>query len=380
MTGSGEGTWQTEAPEAASVLPPPPPLPDVSRDPLVSVLIPNRNYERFLGEALEGLLRQTYARWEAIVCDDASEDGSVPLVERFAAIDHRIRLVRNDRAGGQARAFNEAYARSAGEIVCFLDADDTVAPERLERVVKGFAGSDAGMLVHPLMMFGPDGPIQRIPALTSLEEGWLGPAVARRGGRWRWVPTSGVSMRREIADLVFPMPADDLRISADTYFLVLAALLTPIKADEGVLGGYRLHGANGFARGRVEPDRARRAAENLRSVVDKVNGRLGELGRPAVLHVDDNLKYRDLLFQADLLDGATSRKALWPDCRRLVRSIRRDDMYGGVQKAWAGILYGVAVVLPTSARAGWLSWSLSGSKTKERLRRIVGGRRVRRRS
>ncbi len=377
MTDGGEGASKTEAPSGASVLLAPLPLQPMAAEPLVSVLIPNRNYERFLGEALEGLQRQTYPHWEAVVCDDASEDGSVELVTRFAAADPRIRLVRHDAARGQAAAFNSAYEGAAGAIVCFLDADDTFAAEKLERVMIGLGGSGAGMLVHPLMMFGPDGPIQRIPALTSLEEGWLGPAVERRGGRWRWVPTSGVAMRREIADLVFPMPVGGLQVSADTYFLVLAALLTRVRADERVLGGYRLHGANGFARGRIEPERARRAAENLRSVAEKVNARLAELGAPAVLQIEDNLKYRDLLFQAALLEGAASRRDLWSERGDLLAAIRRDEMYGRVQKAWAVVLYGVAVMLPVSARSRWLSWSLSGSRMKERLRRVFGARRVR---
>ncbi len=345
--------------------------------PLVSILIPNRNYARFLPDAIDGLLAQSYRWWEAIVCDDGSDDGSDEVVTGYAARDDRIRLLRHDGSRGQAAAFNTAFAACSGDIVCFLDADDTAAPQKLERIVNAFGRASAGMLVHPLTMFDEQREIQRIPALTAFEQGWIAPRVLRRGGRWRWVPTSGVALRREVAALVLPMPVSGLRTSADTYLLVLAALLTPVTVVDEALGGYRRHGANVFARATIDAERARRAAENLRLVADEVNARLPKMGRDVTLRIENNLKYRELRFQVDLLEGDERRLALVRSYGSLMRAFVHDDLYGPVQKAWASVLYGVAVILPVARRGRWLSTSLSGSRAKELVRRGLGARRVR---
>jgi hypothetical protein len=94
------------------------------------------------------------------------------------------------------------------------------------------------------------------------------------------------------------------------------------------------------------------------------------------LEVRDNLRYRELEFQLALFSGAR-RLELSRQYRSLVKAILADDLYGGVQKVWAPVLFGVAVALPRSARGSWLSMSLSASKTKEVLRRALrprGGR------
>ena len=351
-------------------------LAELPAEPLVSVLVPNKDYGRFLGEALESVRSQTYDRLEVIVCDDGSSDDSVEVATTFVDRDPRFSLERHDVNRGQGAGFNTAFARARGEVVAFLDADDTFEPTKLASMVEALRDARVGAVVHPLMVTDAEGaPIQRIPALTRFENGWLAPRVLRRGGRWRWVPTSGIAMRREIADLVFPMPEEGFSSSADTFFLMLVPLLTPVTSVDSVLGTYRRHGANVYARAQLDPARTARLVGNMQLSVDEVNARLRQLGHDGVaLRLEDNLKYRELMFQAALFDGRTRRRELVTRYRELAATFAADDLYGSLQRRWARVMYAAAVALPRSLRVRWLSASLSASAAKDVVRRVAGRR------
>lgn len=95
--------------------------------PLVSCIVPVYNGERFLGEALESILRQAHSPLEIIVVDDGSTDGTAAVASRFAP---RVTYIHQANAG-PAAARNLGLARSTGEFVAFLDADDVWADEKL---------------------------------------------------------------------------------------------------------------------------------------------------------------------------------------------------------------------------------------------------------
>lgn len=97
----------------------------VSR-PLVSVVIPAFNAERFLGEAIESVLAQDYSPLETIVVDDGSSDGTAATVRSYP----EVKLIVQENAG-PAAARNRGFTASRGEFVAFHDADDTLPPEKL---------------------------------------------------------------------------------------------------------------------------------------------------------------------------------------------------------------------------------------------------------
>ncbi len=100
--------------------------------PVVSALVPVYNGERWLSEAIESALAQTFTDFEVVVVDDGSTDGSASIVESFAERDPRVRLVRTAHAGVRAaRGISLEEARAP--FVAFLDADDTWVAHRLER-------------------------------------------------------------------------------------------------------------------------------------------------------------------------------------------------------------------------------------------------------
>lgn len=110
---------------------------EVSGNPLVSVLIPCHNAERWIGATLESVYRQTWTNLEVVVVDDGSDDASGSVAKRFES--KGLIFIQQPNAGA-ASARNRAFERSRGEYVQFLDADDLLEPEKIEIQLKRLVG------------------------------------------------------------------------------------------------------------------------------------------------------------------------------------------------------------------------------------------------
>ncbi|MEO0557087.1 MAG: glycosyltransferase family A protein [Bacteroidota bacterium] len=121
--------------------------------PLVSVIIPVYNGERFIAEAVESVLAQTYPHVELVVVDDGSTDASASIVERYEG----VRLIRQENQGdGVAR--NRGVEESTGELLAFLDADDRWRPEKLTLQVAYMADNpEAGHVLGQMWSFLHEG-------------------------------------------------------------------------------------------------------------------------------------------------------------------------------------------------------------------------------
>lgn len=104
----------------------------------VTVLMAVYNAHTFLREALDSLLGQTMADWEAICVDDASTDDSMRILDEYAARDTRFQVVHLDHNQGQAHARNVGLRHAQGDCVAFLDSDDVLSPDALECLVGAF--------------------------------------------------------------------------------------------------------------------------------------------------------------------------------------------------------------------------------------------------
>ena len=115
----------------------------------VSIIMPVRNGEAFLAQAIESVRRQTLADWELLIVDDGSTDASAVIAERAAADDPRIRVLHSEHRGAGA-ARNQGLQAAAGEFVAFLDADDLYEEDKLAFEVAVLAD-------HPTaaMTYGP---------------------------------------------------------------------------------------------------------------------------------------------------------------------------------------------------------------------------------
>jgi len=112
-------------------------------NPLVSIIIPCHNAAPWLAETLESALAQTWPEKEIILVDDGSTDESPSIARQFAACGIRC-LVQPNRGASTAR--NRGIRESRGEFLQFLDADDLLSPEKIERQVRLLGAAGAGYL------------------------------------------------------------------------------------------------------------------------------------------------------------------------------------------------------------------------------------------
>lgn len=100
--------------------------------PLVSIVTPVFNAERFIQDTIASVQAQTYENWELLLVDDQSSDKSVELIKQAQKNDARIKLIAMPQNGGAAKARNKGTETATGRYVAFLDADDLWEPKKLE--------------------------------------------------------------------------------------------------------------------------------------------------------------------------------------------------------------------------------------------------------
>ncbi len=209
--------------------------------PLVSIIINNYNYDRYLRAAIDSALTQTYSPVEVIVVDDGSTDGSRKTIESYG---ERIAPIFKTN-GGQGSAFNAGFAASRGEIVIFLDADDELLPEAIDQVVKAWRpgvtkvqfqleliderGTPLGMRVPPIDGFMPNGDIRdRIV----------------RFGEYPCPPSSGNAYARSALTRLMPLDETIWLVNADKPLFFLTPFFGDVVSLRAALGHYRIHAAN----------------------------------------------------------------------------------------------------------------------------------------
>jgi glycosyltransferase involved in cell wall biosynthesis len=116
--------------------------------PLVTIVALCYNHARFLPQALDSILGQSYPRLEVLLVDDASTDNSISILQHYAAAHPNWRLLLLPENVGNCRAFNHAFRQSAGEFVIDFATDDVLLPHRVAHHVAAFqaAGSVCGMV------------------------------------------------------------------------------------------------------------------------------------------------------------------------------------------------------------------------------------------
>ncbi|MGH9844744.1 MAG: glycosyltransferase [Blastocatellia bacterium] len=128
-------------------------------DPLVSIIIPTYNRQRWIGECLEAIQRQTYRNFEAIVVDDGSTDGTVEWLRSQPQYSF-VRIHVQERNGGASTARNTGVQMAAGDLITFIDSDDMLEADHLETAVKAFAQyPNLGLFCCDAVMIGPEGEV-----------------------------------------------------------------------------------------------------------------------------------------------------------------------------------------------------------------------------
>ena len=109
------------------------------KTPLVSILIPAYNAEMWIADTIQSALSQTWQHKEIIVLDDGSRDQTRAAAERFASEQVKIVTTKNQ---GSSAARNQALKHSQGDYIQWLDADDLLAPDKIERQLAALRGED----------------------------------------------------------------------------------------------------------------------------------------------------------------------------------------------------------------------------------------------
>ena len=103
--------------------------------PLISVIVPVYNVEKYLARCLDSILGQTYENLEVICVNDGSPDNSFAILHEYAAKDARIKIVEKQN-GGLSSARNAGMVCATGDFIAFVDSDDTIAPNCYETCIK----------------------------------------------------------------------------------------------------------------------------------------------------------------------------------------------------------------------------------------------------
>jgi len=253
--------------------------------PLVSVIIVNYNYGRFLKQAADSVFEQTYPNIEFIIVDNASTDESADVLLAISKQYPGTTILRRSDNGGQSLASKEGFEASSGEYVVFLDADDVLLPSCIAthvfvhlslRIPVGFSSADMIQSVDSRMVLGTiyrlseyvrsgrgrkSGLLRRID--ESAPEVW--PLHSPDAGlenqvhlilpsdcdfqSWFWAPTSCNCFRRDALQLFFNTERlGELRSCTDAYLIRGVSLLMGSVVIDRALAIYRLHGMNVFSK------------------------------------------------------------------------------------------------------------------------------------
>lgn len=146
----------------------------VESPPLVSVVVPAYNEEKVVGRCVESILASDYPRFEVILVDDGSSDGTLAVLKQFE--DRPNVVVIGKPNGGKASALNAGLARARGEIIFFVDADGLFSPTTIREMLKGFKSERIGAVC------GNDAPINldRLQTRLASIQSHVGSGFVRR--------------------------------------------------------------------------------------------------------------------------------------------------------------------------------------------------------
>ncbi len=215
---------------------------NVTKKPIVSVVMPSYNHARFIGDAVRSVLSQTFRDFELIIVDNHSGDGTDAVLGDFS--DARLRILKFHNHGIIAASRNHGLRNSSGKFVAFIDSDDVWLPAKLEAQVASMENAPEAVLSYS--------------RFRLLEESGEGNTVLPRNGRYfsgtvfrqlyltPFVACSGVLARREAVNDAggFSERPELLAVEDMDLWLRLSLRGGVICASEEPLFLYRVHSSN----------------------------------------------------------------------------------------------------------------------------------------
>ena len=198
--------------------------------PKISIVTPAYNCEKYLGEEVESVLRQTWEDWELLIIDDCSKDHTWRVMQELAKKDPRIRIFQNPKNSGAAATRNYGVRQAKGEWIAFLDSDDLWHPKKLEKQMAiTERNSEAVFLFTGSAFIEDDGMtiahVLHVPQKIGRRK-LLGQNV---------ISCSSVLIRRELM-LKYPMPEEDgIHEDFATWLAILTKVPYAYAVDEPLL-------------------------------------------------------------------------------------------------------------------------------------------------
>jgi glycosyltransferase involved in cell wall biosynthesis len=212
--------------------------------PRISIVVISFNYARFLRQAIQSALGQTYRDIEIIIVDDGSSDGSREIIEEFR--ERAIVILQANQ--GETSAVNAGFAASSGDIVLFLDSDDVLRPTAVEEAAAawrpGLAKVQFGLEIvdsegRSIGAVEPVYPLDYTP--EKLRREFVGTNT------YSWPPTSGNAFSRSFLFQIMPLSTEQFPFAPDGALNTVAPLFGEIATLAKPLGLYRIHGNNMWA-------------------------------------------------------------------------------------------------------------------------------------
>ncbi len=209
--------------------------------PVVSVIMPSYNHEKFIGEAIESVLGQTFKDLEFIIIDDESKDKSQQIIMEFARKDNRIKEIFHRKNLGIAKTINEGIKNSTGKYIALIASDDMWVNEKLEKQLK-ILERDENLVVWCNSAIidsnsNLTGEITSEKYKNATPHGYVFEEIINS-----WLSGSGIIMKREnIQDMRY---SENLKYLNDTQFYADLAYRYQFYYMEETLSKYRLHGDN----------------------------------------------------------------------------------------------------------------------------------------
>jgi glycosyltransferase involved in cell wall biosynthesis len=161
---------------------------------LVSIITPSCNQGKYIDETIRSVLGQTYGNVEYIVIDGASTDGTVEVLKRY---DGQIRWI-SEKDRGQADAVNKGFAMASGDILGWLNSDDTYAPDAVSRAARCFADNPDVVMVY--------GDAEHIDAAGRVINRYPSePFILNRLSKCCFISQPSVFIRKKVFDEVGPL-------------------------------------------------------------------------------------------------------------------------------------------------------------------------------
>lgn len=204
-----------------------------NQNPLVSIITPVYNCEKYLAATLDSVLAQSYPHWEMLLVDDCSPDNSRAIVEAYQKKDPRFRYQRLPENGGAAVARNAGLEMARGRYIAYLDADDIWYPEKLERQLRFMEQTGAAFTCCDYEKIEDDGtPLNKIVHMpkTISYEGLLRNTI---------IQTVGVVVDTALVDRALLVMPNVRRGQDSATWLQLLRNGVPFTGQNEVLAQYR---------------------------------------------------------------------------------------------------------------------------------------------